>query len=332
MYKVHPSLDTLLMFNEDSNRPVASISMNDIPTQTLNNVVAANQYLALPRLSSQDLLDGICPTEWNRPRKRLCVILVTENTDAHDEARDALRKIALESAFSADRVRFAYIYQDRQAEFVNALSNGSEDTLLRLVVIWRRDTSHIKYEWVSGIHMHIKHLENETNEQSFNATKRKLDESIQRLLRTSESLSYEAEVKVIDCSLFAPRFQFILALRLPNFLFAFSLQDLLDEHAQSIFVQIFNKLLLLLEYFGDNLGREHVLPVLSVFGTIGFIVAIGYLLAYLVRIEEEDIQKKQSTKNNNNNGKSIFRTLLYDNTSMGVNRVDGMRLAVFFSE
>lgn len=64
-------------------------------------------------------------------------------------------------------------------------------------------------------------------------------------------------------------------------------------------------MLLLLEYFGDNLGREHVLPVLSVFGTIGFIVAIGYLLAYLVRIEEEDIQKKQSTKNNNNNGKKV---------------------------
>lgn len=209
MYKVHPSLDTLLMFNEDSNRPVASISMNDIPTQTLNNVVSANQYLALPRLSSQDLLDGICPTEWNRPRKRLCVILVTENTDAHDEARDALRKIALESAFSADRVRFAYIYQDRQAEFVSALANGSEDTLLRLVVIWRRDTSHIKYEWVSGVSLHVKHLENETNEQSFNATKRKLDESIQRLLRTSESLTYEAEVKVIDLLIcFEPYTQF----------------------------------------------------------------------------------------------------------------------------
>lgn len=79
----------------------------------------------------------------------------------------------------------------------------------------------------------------------------------------------------------------------------------MDEHAQSIFVQIFNKVFVLLEYFGDNLGREHVLPVLSVFGTIGFIVAIGYLLAYLVRIEEEDIQKKQSTKNNNNNGKLL---------------------------
>lgn len=195
-YKVHPSLDTLLMFNEDSIRPVASISMNDIPSETLNNIVSANQYLALPRLSSQDLLDGICPVEWNRQRKRLCVILVTQNSDAHDEARDALRKIALESAFSAERVRFAYIYQDRQAEFVGAMSNGSQDTLLRLLVIWRRDISHVKYEWVSGVSLHVKHVGNEINEQSFNATKQKLDESIQRLLRTSESLTYEAEVKV----------------------------------------------------------------------------------------------------------------------------------------
>lgn len=86
----------------------------------------------------------------------------------------------------------------------------------------------------------------------------------------------------------------------------------MDEHAQSIFVQIINKIFLLFEYFAENLGREHVLPVLSVFGTIGFVVAIGYLLAHLVRIEEEDIQKKQSTKNLNNNG--IFIKQQYDNT------------------
>lgn len=58
-YKVHPSLDTVLLFNEDSERPVASVSMTDIPTTTLNNVVVTNQYLALPRLSSQDLLEGL---------------------------------------------------------------------------------------------------------------------------------------------------------------------------------------------------------------------------------------------------------------------------------
>lgn len=110
-YKINPSVDTLLVFNEDPNRPVATVSMADIPTQTLSDVVSANKYLALPRLSSQDLLEGLCPAEWNRPRKRLCVILVTENTEAHNEAREALRKIALENAFSSERVRFAYIYQ-----------------------------------------------------------------------------------------------------------------------------------------------------------------------------------------------------------------------------
>lgn len=58
-YKVHPSLDTVLLFNEEPERPLASVSMADIPTTTLNNIVATNQYLALPRLSSQDLLEGI---------------------------------------------------------------------------------------------------------------------------------------------------------------------------------------------------------------------------------------------------------------------------------
>lgn len=170
--------------------------MSDIPSATLSNVVAANQYLALPRLSSQDLLEGICPTEWNRPRKRLCVILVTENTESHNNARDALRKIALDSEFSADRVRFAYIYQDRQSEFVSALSQGAEETLLRLVVIWRRDTSHVNYEWIGGISLHVERSDTELAENSLNATKEKLDEAIQRLLRASETLTHEAEVKV----------------------------------------------------------------------------------------------------------------------------------------
>lgn len=78
---------------------------------------------------------------------------------------------------------------------------------------------------------------------------------------------------------------------------------MLDEHAQGMFVQTLNKILLVIEYLGDNLGREHFYAVASVLGTIGFIVAVGYLLAYLVRIEEEDIQKKQNASmNNNRNG------------------------------
>lgn len=82
-YQANPGLDSLLLFNEDADRPVASVTMAEIPLATLSDVIGTNQYLALPRLSSQTLMDGVCPAEWNRPRKKLCVILIAEgSTDA----------------------------------------------------------------------------------------------------------------------------------------------------------------------------------------------------------------------------------------------------------
>jgi DnaJ family protein C protein 16 len=197
-FKIHPNLDTLLLFNEDKARPVASISMTDIPSQTLNNVISNNQYLALPRLSSQEILEGVCPADFNRPKKKLCVVLITENSYSHDFAREALRRMSMQSSYK-ERVRYAYIFREKQSDFINALSvnSGSTDTLLKLVVIWRRDNRHIKYEWVNDSTLHlIKDQENITSDVNFNVTKLKIDEVVQRLLRTSEALPYEAEVKV----------------------------------------------------------------------------------------------------------------------------------------
>jgi len=197
-YKINPSLDSLLLFNEDSARPVASVSMTDISSQTLSNIISSNQYLALPRLSSQGMLDGICPAEWNRPKKKLCVILVTENSGNHDYARHVLRRIAIESTYNPERVKFAYIYKDKQQDFIHALSvnNGAADeALLKIVIIWRRDTKHIKYEWIRDAK-----LEETTNigddEDNYNRTKQKIDETIQKLLKSTEALTFEAEVKV----------------------------------------------------------------------------------------------------------------------------------------
>lgn len=70
------------------------------------------------------MLDALCPVEWARPRKRLCVVLISENTPYHDEPRQALRQLAQEAHYSSDRVRFAYIYKERQPDFVAALTSG----------------------------------------------------------------------------------------------------------------------------------------------------------------------------------------------------------------
>lgn len=256
-FQVNPSLDSLLLFNEDSDRPVASVTMAEIPLATLTDVIGTNQYLALPRLSSQGMMDGVCPAEWNRPRKKLCIILIADTPpDAEDEARDLLRKIALESDFSKERVRFAYLVREKQSDFVNAISDGVE-AQKNLVVIWRRDPTHIKYEWVVDAQLGAVNA-------SYNHTKQTLTETIQRLLKSSEMMANEAEVR-----------------------------DLLDEHAQGTFSKIITKVLIAVEYLGDNLGEEHIWPAISVVATVAFILGVGYLMSYLVRLEEEQIKKKR---------------------------------------
>lgn len=79
----------------------------------------------------------------------------------------------------------------------------------------------------------------------------------------------------------------------------------MDEHEQGMVTQIFNKVLLIFDYMNDNIGQEHILPVLSVIATVLFIVGVGYLMAYLVRVEEENVQKRQLKGNNNNNSSKL---------------------------
>jgi DnaJ family protein C protein 16 len=54
-------VDTLLIFQENVDVPVASVSTKDISLATLFEMVEANQFLQLPRLSSQDIFDQLCP-------------------------------------------------------------------------------------------------------------------------------------------------------------------------------------------------------------------------------------------------------------------------------
>lgn len=52
-YKVQRHMDTMVLLKEDSSEPAATVSTNEIPTQTLHQLIDSNQMLTLPRLSSQ---------------------------------------------------------------------------------------------------------------------------------------------------------------------------------------------------------------------------------------------------------------------------------------
>ena len=124
-YGVPNNLESLLLFHEDSSRPVARLSMAELPFSTMKDVIYANKYLQLPRLSSQPMLDSLCPAETAYVRRRLCAILVTEDRAEDDEVRHQLRQFTRQFKYSRERVTFTYIFKDKQNEFLSALTKGT---------------------------------------------------------------------------------------------------------------------------------------------------------------------------------------------------------------
>jgi DnaJ homolog subfamily C member 16 len=144
-YSVELGLDSVMLFREDWKRPTATVSMVDIPMTTLQEIVSSNQFLTLPRLSSQvnndhvitrlilmhiymkTILESVCPAEWQGGRRRLCAVLVTRHGDQHDGARAALRHYIRTVQFPSDRVRFAHVYMDVQKQFVESLAAAGKN-------------------------------------------------------------------------------------------------------------------------------------------------------------------------------------------------------------
>lgn len=75
------------------------------------------------------MLDSLCPPEVSSVRRRLCAILVTEDREEDDEAREQLRKFSRHVKFSRDRITFTYIFRDKQVQFLNALATGLLPTI-----------------------------------------------------------------------------------------------------------------------------------------------------------------------------------------------------------
>ena len=57
---------------------------------------------------------------------------------------------------------------------------------------------------------------------------------------------------------------------------------MVDEHAHPLLRRIASRMYHLWEHVLDRLSREEVVPAVSVVATIVFLIAGGYLMAYLV--------------------------------------------------
>ncbi|XP_023241967.1 dnaJ homolog subfamily C member 16-like [Centruroides sculpturatus] len=257
-FGVSPQMETLLIFNENSASPIATLSMTELAPQTMRDVIEANKYLILPRLSSQELFDQLCPPDGTRTRKRLCVILITHNTQNHDPHRSVMRDFIVSEDFPNDRIRFMFLYEEKQSEFVKALSSGDgapSDPLLHVVLLWRREQDRVYYQWLNTAW--------EVEEKKINSSKQELENVLTKLLQTTDALPYNVKVAL-----------------------------LMDEHAKGLFTRIVNRLVLMGDVLQENISRQQILPAVSVVLSVGFIVLVGYIMSYLVHLEEKNIQEK----------------------------------------
>ncbi|XP_035222719.1 dnaJ homolog subfamily C member 16-like [Stegodyphus dumicola] len=270
-YNVQTKMESLLVFNEDPSKPIATLSMTELSVATMNDVIDSNKFLLLPRLSSQTIFDQLCPTEAVRARKYLCVILITKNTNEHDPYRAAMRDFIQKVDVPNDRVRFMFLFEEKQKEFVKALSSGMgtpEDPLLHVVLIWRKSHDRVRYQWLQHGW--------DIDDDNMNATKEELHAAMNHLMQSTETLPYDAKVCMLT-----------------------------DEHALSLFTRVLNRMILMGDVLWDNITRQEILPALSVVLSVGFIILVGYIMSYLVQLEEKSIQEKYQREGKQIPGMSV---------------------------
>ena len=110
--------------------------------------------------------------ESSKVRKRLCVVLITnDHSEGEDQRRQLMRDFVANFKFSSDRVRFVYVSRERQSDFVSSLVRGTTDLdpALNVVIVWRKDSINLKYEW----------LEREWQEETANASSDDLHRTLQ---------------------------------------------------------------------------------------------------------------------------------------------------------
>ncbi|XP_005101904.2 dnaJ homolog subfamily C member 16 [Aplysia californica] len=188
-YNVNKHRETMLLWNEIPHQTLASISMQQLSRSTIDEVLASNRYLALPRLSSQSVFEELCPQEPKVKKRSLCVTLICKKSESHDEARISFREFAQNSPLGSERIRFTYLYEDTQQNFVKALTKGNQtrsQTILEVAILWRTDTRKLSYEFVP----HGWSLDPQYSPQS----RQQLEKRLTELLRGDALLPYRATV------------------------------------------------------------------------------------------------------------------------------------------
>ncbi|KHN80349.1 DnaJ -like protein subfamily C member 16 [Toxocara canis] len=260
--------ENMLIFNDFPEKgPVARLSVGNgkqLSIEAIDALIESNKHLIFPRLASQAHLDDLCPVS-SRNARKLCVVLTVVDSSADQRYISTMRQfVRREGApLAAQRIQFAYMFVDKQKEFILPFLEGlpkeeqsSQGAKRDVVVVWRLEHSRARFAWLRGVW--------DATETSLNASGEELKKRLDEILRGTSKLDYQA-----------------------------ALVTLTDEFRPSLFTRISRAAMRMGETAWFHLSKEEALPVLSAVGTFLVILLIGYGLNYAAISEERTHSARQ---------------------------------------
>ncbi|CAI2343693.1 unnamed protein product [Caenorhabditis sp. 36 PRJEB53466] len=208
--------------------------------EALDEFIEKNKLLTLPRLSSQAMLDDICPVSSRSPR-HLCVVLPVTSTSYEAAHVEAFRLYVRDSAemWKAKKVHFSYVYIDKQKEFMRPFAEKRRGELKNegrdLLIFWRTEYVKAKFTWLEGAW----------------TGRKETDDLIMNVVEQRKRLDESCTVNAIN-----------------------------NEYGLSIFTRFSRSLWRMWEVLWFHLSNEETYMFLSAVGTLTMIMCIGWLFSY----------------------------------------------------
>lgn len=211
---------------------------------------------SLPRLSSQRHFDELCPPSGTRSNRKLCAILLVRagptdeiHTAAFRDYAETRGKHFQTLNLRGGTVRFLYVYEDKQALFIESLSSSArkdETTAVfggrHVVVVWRVGQERAKFDWFQDVW--------DGRTDHVNRSIDLIEQRLERILRN-------ADADLVNSA---------------------NLKDIVDENGPGLYKKLASKIMRSVESITHHLSKEEILPIVSVFGTLFGIMFVGWCL------------------------------------------------------
>uniref|UniRef100_A0A3B3TT97 DnaJ homolog subfamily C member 16 n=1 Tax=Poecilia latipinna TaxID=48699 RepID=A0A3B3TT97_9TELE len=135
-FNINTYAPTMLLFKEDTEKPVDIIQARGMKKQLMDEFVTNNKFLQVPRLVNQQLFDELCPVKQFHRRRKYCVLLITGEDEAFLPGNKAFVDFATTN--KKDILRFTYVYQRQQQPLCQALLPNQAAAFPQVVILERR--------------------------------------------------------------------------------------------------------------------------------------------------------------------------------------------------